>query len=176
MIKCATSLVIAILSVLMALNLLAMMFLTVVDVVGRYFFNRPVPGANEIIELMLAVLVFGTLPLATARNEHILIDILDFLIKGAAKRIQQVLVNFLGALLCGMMGWQLWRRADELASYSDVSTFLHIPLPPFAYAMSSLSWLSAATLLVLSAAALLGTASPFDVSRADLAAEKQGGT
>ena len=176
MIKRATSLVMAALGVLMALNLLAMMFLTVVDVVGRYFFNRPVPGANEIIELMLAVLVFGTLPLATARNEHILIDILDFLIKGAGKRIQQIAVHFIGAMLCGMMGWQLWRRADELASYSDVSTFLHIPLPPFAYAMATLSWLSAGTLLTLSATAVMGVSSPFQASRADLAAEKQGGT
>ena len=85
-------------------------------------------------------------------------------------------MHFVGALLCAMMGAQLWRRASELASYSDVSTFLHIPLPPFAFAMSILAWLSGVILLLMSYAALTGKAAPFATDRADLAAEKQGGT
>ena len=74
---------------LMAIALVAMMLLTVVDVVGRYVFNHPVPGSSEIIEYLLATLVFGTLPIASAYEEHIVVDILDFLFKGRAKEISR---------------------------------------------------------------------------------------
>jgi TRAP-type mannitol/chloroaromatic compound transport system permease small subunit len=39
--------------------LMALMVLTCVDVGGRYFFNRPVWGAFELTEMMLAALIFA---------------------------------------------------------------------------------------------------------------------
>ena len=55
-----------------ALVLMAMVALTVVDVVARYLFNSPVNGAFELTEMMLATVVFLALPLTTAAGEHIL--------------------------------------------------------------------------------------------------------
>ncbi|MDW8469595.1 MAG: TRAP transporter small permease subunit [Burkholderiales bacterium] len=51
--------------------LFAMMALTCVDVVGRYLLTRPVPGALEIIEILVAATVFLALPLVTLREEHV---------------------------------------------------------------------------------------------------------
>ena len=40
--------------------LLIMMFLTAMDVIFRYMFNRPITGSYELIEFMMAILVsFG---------------------------------------------------------------------------------------------------------------------
>ena len=41
--------------------LLGMMALTVVDVIARYVFNRPLRGAFEVTELLLLVLIFAGL-------------------------------------------------------------------------------------------------------------------
>ena len=53
----------ALLGVVASAILLAMMLLTVVDVVARYVFSRPLRGAFEVTELMLLVLIFAGLPL-----------------------------------------------------------------------------------------------------------------
>lgn len=142
---------------LMAIDLLAMMLLTVVDVIGRYVFNNPIPGSAEVIGLMMGVLVFGTLPLASYRNEHILIDVLDnFLYPGARKRVQQVVFQFASAVIVGFVAWRLWVKAGELASYHDATMFLQLPLAPMAYFMAVLSAITALVLLHLSYEAARG--------------------
>src|SRR4029077_1450758 len=65
------------LGVIAAVLLFGLMVLTCVDVVGRYFLNRPVYGAFEITEMLLAALIFLGLPLVTLRNEHVNVDVLD---------------------------------------------------------------------------------------------------
>ena len=66
--------------------LLGMMLLTVVDVVGRYVFNRPVRGAFEVTELMLVVLIFAGLPLVSYGDEHAVMDFVDRLLGPAGQR------------------------------------------------------------------------------------------
>ena len=67
----------ALLGVAASAILLAMMLLTVVDVVARYVFSRPVRGAFEITELMLVVLIFAGLPLVSFSDEHAVMDFID---------------------------------------------------------------------------------------------------
>ncbi len=52
-------------AILLAAVPLAMVVVTVLDVVGRRL-DRPLPGAIEIIELLMGALVFGALPAVTA--------------------------------------------------------------------------------------------------------------
>lgn len=138
----------------MAADLLAIMMLTVVDVVGRYFVNRPILGASEIIEFMLAILVFGTLPLATVGREHIVIDLVEFAMTPRGKRVQQILVDLASAVLLAFVGWRLWARAAELGAHGDVTQSLRLPLAPLGYGMSIMAWASAAVLAVLFIGAL----------------------
>ena len=51
----------ALLGVVASAILFAMMALTVVDVVARYVFSRPLRGAFEITELLLLALIFAGL-------------------------------------------------------------------------------------------------------------------
>ena len=51
-----------------------MMMVTVVDVAGRYLFNKPLNGGFEITEMMLAALIYCGLPLVSQRREHIVVD------------------------------------------------------------------------------------------------------
>ena len=61
---------------IVAVLLMAMMLITVVDVVGRYAVKQPVPGAYELIELMLAILIFMALPLVCLKDENITVTVL----------------------------------------------------------------------------------------------------
>ena len=73
--------------------LLAMMALTVVDVVARYVFSRPVRGAFEVTELMLLVLIFAGLPLVSFSDEHAVMDFIDRILGSRGQRWLERLVQ-----------------------------------------------------------------------------------
>lgn len=131
---------------LAAIVLFAMMALTVVDVAGRYLFARPVPGAFELTQILLALLIFTGLPLVSARNGHVTISLADRWFGARAGKIRDRAVALLCALVAGVIAWRLWVLAGRLGDYGDIFEFIGLPKAPLAYAMSGLA---AATAVVL---------------------------
>ena len=137
------------LGALTAVALFAMMTLTCVDVVGRYVFNRPVPGGLEIIEILVAATVFGALPLVTLREEHVMVDLLDAVVPDWMLRVQNVAACVLSAAVCGVAAWQLLLRANRMLGYGDTTAVLKITLYPLTYLMSAAMAIVAMIFLVL---------------------------
>lgn len=127
--------------------LFALMALTFIDVWGRYVFNAPVPGGFEMTELMMAVLIFAGLPIVTAQEEHVAIDILDSVTPLRVQRMQAAVVNLLCGLCAGIVAWRLWLRGIQMAEYGDTTASLKIALAPFVYMMSALMGVTAAIFL-----------------------------
>lgn len=132
---------------LAGLLLLAMMGVTVVDVVGRYFFNRPLPGAFELTEVGLVLLIFAGLPLVSGGDGHVSVPLLVERLGGWGRRVQQWLARVLGAALLALVAWRLWLKAGQLLDYGDRTTYLGIPLGPVAYGAALGCGLSAVLLL-----------------------------
>lgn len=126
-----------------------MMLLTCVDVVGRYFFNRPVTGGFEMTEMLLAALIFAGLPLVTLRGDHITVDLFDAVTPGWLFRVQHVVATLVGAACTGFLAWRLWLRAAELASRGETTSELGFRIAWLAWAMSLLMALTAAALVVV---------------------------
>lgn len=143
------------------LLLFAMMALTFVDVGGRYLLNAPIPGAFEITQLLLAVLVFTALPIVTGREQHVSISLVEQVLTGTAKKVQCVLVCLIGAVGVGYLAWMLWRQGERLARYGDYTAYLKLPLAPYAFLMAVLCGLSAAILLWLALSYLRTPAAKF---------------
>jgi TRAP-type transport system small permease protein len=127
----------------------SMMGVTVVDVIGRYGFDRPLPGASEVTEAMLAVTIFAALPLVTLENGQITITLLTERFTPKGRRLQGALVALFSALVLALNTWRLFRHAAQLASYGDVTLFLGLPRAPLAYLMASLAGLAACAAGVL---------------------------
>lgn len=143
-----TSLLARGLGVFVALAAFAMMAVTCVDVVGRYVFTAPLPGAVEINELLLGLMVFGALPLVTAGREHVSIGLLDNLFRGAVDRVRQALLNLVSGAVIGITAYRLWLKADELAANGDTTLYLRIPAAPFGYFMSLAAAVTTLILLI----------------------------
>ena len=121
-----------------AVVLFAMMMLTSTDVVLRYLFNAPMPGAFEVTELMLVVLIFSGLPLVSRNDKHVTTDLIDRFLTERLRRVLGTLVHLIfGAALIGI-SWLVWTKAGKLALTGDTTANLHIALAPFVYAMSVL--------------------------------------
>jgi TRAP-type C4-dicarboxylate transport system permease small subunit len=116
--------------------LLAMMFLTVVDVVARYIFSRPVRGAFEVTELMLLVLIFAGLPLVSFSDEHAVMDFIDRVLGPRAQRWLERIVQAACAVFMFLLAWLVWRKADRIWAYRDTTDVLRIVYGPFVYFMA----------------------------------------
>jgi len=129
--------------------LFCMMTLTFVDVVLRYIFNAPLKGSFEITELMLVVLIFAALPLASRREEHVVMDFLDRLLPLWIYRALRALEHIVSAAVMTGMGCLLWQKASKLAAYGDTTAVLRIELAPFVYAIALLVFITALIHLAL---------------------------
>lgn len=126
----------AILGVAASSILAAMMLLTVVDVVARYVFNRPVRGAFEVTELLLLVLIFAGLPLVSLADEHALMDFVDRLLGPRAQLELERGVQLVCAAVMFLLAWQVWLKADKIWAYRDATDVLRIVYGPFVYFMA----------------------------------------
>jgi TRAP-type C4-dicarboxylate transport system permease small subunit len=141
--------VVPVLGVVAAAVLFALMALTCVDVIGRYFFSAPIYGGFEITEMLLAVLIFSGLPLVTLRNDHVTVDVLDPVTPEWLFRIQHVAACLVGFVATGYLAWRLWLRAAGLYTAGETTAQLKFKLGYLAYAMSILMACTAVALLIL---------------------------
>jgi TRAP-type C4-dicarboxylate transport system permease small subunit len=120
------------------LVLMAMMFVTALDVGGRYLLNKPLPGGFELTEIMLATLIYCALPLVSKQREHIVIDTFDFLMSPAVKRGFDVFADIVCSITLSGIGYLIFRRAVRVAEYGDTTNVLKLPLAPVAYVMATM--------------------------------------
>ncbi len=144
------------LSYCMALLLFAMMAITAVDVIGRYFLSMPIYGGYEIVQFMMALVVFCSLPIATRHDSHLTVSVITGNLKGAAARAHRLfvlLVSLAGAIV---IAWRVWVQADILVGSKQISGLLEWPLGPLAYVMAVFAWLTVIILFGLLIAAIAG--------------------
>ncbi|WP_417769336.1 TRAP transporter small permease [Stappia sp.] len=113
--------------------LLALTFITCIDVVARYWFNAPLSGAYELTEMFLATLVFLALPVTTGRGEHVEVDLIDTVAGGAISRMARPVTGLLTAGVLAVFAWRLWEHALRLASDGAISDSLSLPIAPVAF-------------------------------------------
>lgn len=126
-----------------AMGLFALMWLTVVDVIGRKFFDHSVPGGLELTEILMVVVIFGALPLVSFHNEHVVFDSLDALVPDWLRGIQLRLVNLISAAVFGFLGYLMMTRAERFAEYGDTTVHLQLTIAPVAWVMAGFLVLTA---------------------------------
>jgi TRAP-type C4-dicarboxylate transport system permease small subunit len=139
------------LGLLAGLSLFAMMTLTFLDVVGRKFLGGSIIGSVELTELMMLALIYTALPLASLAGEHVVFDLLDFLLPEQVRRWQSLLANLICAVLLAGAAWFVFDRALRTRSMGDTTAQLQIPISPFQFAAACLLLLCALMHLYLAA-------------------------
>lgn len=132
-----------------AVLLLAMMALTVADVLGRYLLNAPVPGATELTEMLLATVVFIGLPAASLDRDHVKVDLCVEHLRGTARSVLERLVEIASAGILGVIAWRLWVIGVQIDGYGGMTPTLKLPLAPLAWLAALLCLAAGMILLVL---------------------------
>jgi TRAP-type transport system small permease protein len=108
--------------------LFLLMFLTTADVVGRYFFNKPITGTYELTGLALAVIIFFSLGMAQIKRDHIEIDFLTNKMPAKVQDGLYALSSFILFILVGLMCWQLFEFTKRIFLGNETSGDLGLPL------------------------------------------------
>jgi len=124
--------------------LFAMMALTFADVIGRKFVGNSLPGAVELTEIFMVLMIYFALPLASIAGEHIVFDLLDRLMPPALLRWQKSLSHALTAAIFFGAAWVVTQRAARSLDYGDMTATLEISLWPFHYLIAAMLAVTAA--------------------------------
>jgi len=104
-----------------------MMLLTVADVALRAFFNKPIHGTYELIELGLACAIFVALPAVFLRDEHLVVDVVDSLAPRPLVRLLDLFGALCSLVVLGVMIWRMVPLARDMQEFGDVTADLSIP-------------------------------------------------
>ncbi|MBN2061156.1 MAG: TRAP transporter small permease [Deltaproteobacteria bacterium] len=131
------------------LFLIAMMLLTVSDVLLRLIFNHPILGSTELTEFMMVALSFG---MGWCLLEGKVIR-MTLVVDRLTPRVQAVinsLLYSLGFIVLLILSWRTVLESFELHRMHSVSAILHIPHYPFYDAVAfSFALLSVCALIVV---------------------------
>lgn len=132
-----------------AIVLFGLMVMTFFDVLFRSAFNNPIEAAPELTRMSVAVIVFASLPVLSARGGHISVDLLDPLIhRLGLDRIWNALMS----IFCGVILWWPANRVIDLAersrSYGDLTEFLQIPTFYISWFIAIMTFLTMIALIV----------------------------
>ena len=119
-----------------AAALFAIMALTFFDVIGRKAVSQSIPGAFEITELLMVMVIFAALPLVSERGEHVVFDSLDSYLPDWFGKLQQAFIHMVCGATMLALAYLMWRTGNQFAQNGDVSAQLHIAKAPFIYGMS----------------------------------------
>lgn len=117
--------------------------LTFCDVIGRRFFNSPITGTIEIVELGMAIAAFFAMPHAFLTNSHVSAQFLDRFNVGKFRIFITVLRGTLMVSIIGLMAYATTVKAIDLMQGSRVTIELEMPLYPFKTIIAIAMWWSA---------------------------------
>lgn len=121
-------------------GLLVLALATVLDVVLRWLFNKPIVGLNDTYAMFAAIVIASSFPLCIAQRGNITIR---FFGKFLGSRVSNLFETFGNLVTCGLfilMAWQLWLYADQLLEDGETTWILNWPVSP---------WWRVITILVL---------------------------
>jgi TRAP-type transport system small permease protein len=108
--------------------LVIMMMITVVDVLLRNVYNKPIAGAIELVKIMMAYLVFLAVPETFLSRKHIQVDVVDHLVGRRSLLWLEILGELCGLVLLAVMLVVMWGEAMDAHEMGDVTSDLMVPL------------------------------------------------
>lgn len=126
-----------IMAIIASIGLTAMMLLTTADVIGRYFFSKPIWGTYELVSLLL--IFAGTWGWGYCQKEkgHVSVTLLVDRFPKRLRMFFKSLTNLIGFAGFSLICWRIWEKALHYIALgnSGLTQTLEIPYYPFMLAL-----------------------------------------
>jgi TRAP-type C4-dicarboxylate transport system permease small subunit len=111
-------------------GLMLSMMLGVIDVVGSYF-GHPVPGAYEVTESTMVLVVFGGLTYAQIKRKHIRVELLYLRMGPRVQSAMDIIADIAALVFFGLLVWQGWNEAAYSIEIDEATSgIIRFPLYP----------------------------------------------
>jgi len=81
------------------------------DVMGRYLFNRPIPGAFEITEdYLMVIAIFLAFSYTFTKNGHVSVELFTQFMSVRMKKVISKVVHLIGLVYIFLMTWQTYKQ------------------------------------------------------------------
>ncbi len=110
------------------LVLIGMAVLTVVSVIGRAFFNSPILGDVEVVQLGTAVCVALFLPYTQIRGGNIIVDFFTQNASARSQRFLDGLGSCLYTVVMAVIAWRVCVGGLQSLGYEESSMLLGFPI------------------------------------------------
>ena len=131
------------------LLLLAIAAMTMVSIIGRYFFDTPIRGDFEMTKQGMGLVVASFIPYCILNGGNLIVD---FFTSKASAHTQRVL-DTVGALLTGagllLFAWKATQAIADVRESNEVSGNIELPLWWIYAGMAPSLWLAVLASLVL---------------------------
>lgn len=121
-----------VLSAIAGTSLAMMMFLMAADVVCRYLFNSPIPGALELVEYMMAITIPLSIAFCAAQRSHVAVEMIVERLPYPVRVGVSIIVTSLMILFVAIVSRQSFLNIIDSYQSNITSAVLHIPAYPFA--------------------------------------------
>lgn len=113
-----------------AVLIMAMMALIVLDVILRYFLNRPMLGAHEVVEYLLLLTFFLFITDCWNAGSHVKMEIV-YEKTVRMRPLFNAVIGITGALLFAGLAWKVGEEMVYAINANQVSSELLLPIWPF---------------------------------------------
>lgn len=110
--------------------LISMMLVAFMGVIMRYFFQIPILGGNEIIQILAGVTVMMAIPVTAIDNNHIRVDVLDNFIGRIGRFIGDISSRAFSAFILFHLVVKVFGKTLDAIKYKDTTNLLEFPLWP----------------------------------------------
>ncbi len=111
--------------------LVGILFLTVIDIVGRSGFRRPFPGTVELTSMILVLVVFAAVAYSEDMGDHITIDLIYERVGRRSKAALDVFADLFTIVVVGLLSYQLYQFVLRNQRSGAETPVLDLPIWPF---------------------------------------------
>jgi len=110
-----------------------MLFLGAGDVIGRYFFNIPIKGTQEICEILLPAVALFAWAYTQSLDRHVSVDILMDRLSSQKRRVINCFTLFVSLILFAVILWKGAELALRSWKTGELVNTIYIPIAPFQF-------------------------------------------
>lgn len=115
------------LAIISGVTLVLMALMSMRSIVGRTFFDSPLVGDYELVQMLSAVAVAMALPYANWIGAHVIVDFFTAKASRQTNAWMDMIASVLMAVFSGLLTWRLFVGMLDLRSNFDASMLLDVP-------------------------------------------------
>jgi len=119
-----------------AILILALLFMTLAEVIMRRFFNSPMMGVFELTMVALSLIIFFSTGYAQEHQYHVVIDFFYDKLPRLGRRIVSILSTLIYTATVGAMFWTVTQNAFRQMAAGTTTPITKLPLYPVIFLCS----------------------------------------